>query len=132
MAIEMLDLEAAREEIASGAKLIDVREQNEWDESHIDEAAARAAGRAGRAPRRGRPRHLGAPRCCTAAPTTAPRRWPPSSPSLGYENVGVVEGGIVAWEDAGLPTVNASGLTESSGCATRATPCSPRSGSRAS
>ena len=39
MAIEMLDLEAAREEIANGAKLIDVREQNEWDESHIDEAA---------------------------------------------------------------------------------------------
>ena len=38
MAIEMLDLEAAREEIASGAKLIDVREQNEWDESHIDAA----------------------------------------------------------------------------------------------
>ena len=38
MPIEMLDLDAAREEIASGAKLIDVREQNEWDESHIDAA----------------------------------------------------------------------------------------------
>jgi molybdopterin/thiamine biosynthesis adenylyltransferase len=31
--------------------------------------------------------------------------------SLGYEDVGVVEGGIVAWEGAGLPTVSASGLT---------------------
>ena len=29
---------SAREEIAGGAKLIDVREQNEWDESHIDAA----------------------------------------------------------------------------------------------
>jgi molybdopterin/thiamine biosynthesis adenylyltransferase len=30
---------------------------------------------------------------------------------LGYENVGVVEGGIVAWEEAGLPTRSDSGLT---------------------
>ncbi len=30
---------------------------------------------------------------------------------LGYEDVGVVRGGIVAWEDAGLPLVNATGLT---------------------
>ena len=32
-----------------------------------------------------------------------------SSRGLGYDNVAVVEGGIVAWENAGLPTVNASG-----------------------
>ena len=38
MPIELLDLDTAREEIASGTKLIDVREQNEWDESHIDAA----------------------------------------------------------------------------------------------
>jgi molybdopterin/thiamine biosynthesis adenylyltransferase len=30
---------------------------------------------------------------------------------LGYDNVAVVEGGIVAWEAAGLPTLSDSGLT---------------------
>ena len=38
MSIEMLNLDAARAEIADGVKLIDVREQNEWDEAHIAEA----------------------------------------------------------------------------------------------
>ena len=36
--IEMLSLEAAREEIASGAELIDVREQHEWDDAHLEGA----------------------------------------------------------------------------------------------
>ena len=72
MPIEMLDLEAAREEIANGAKLIDVREQNEWDESHVDAGAAWCPGRVGRAPRRGRPRQLGAPRA--ALPHRQPLR----------------------------------------------------------
>ena len=36
--IELLDLEAARDEIAGGATLIDVREQQEWDEAHLAEA----------------------------------------------------------------------------------------------
>jgi sulfur-carrier protein adenylyltransferase/sulfurtransferase len=30
---------------------------------------------------------------------------------LGYENVAVIEGGILAWEQAGLPTESGSGLT---------------------
>ena len=36
--IEMLPVERAREEIDSGVRLIDVREQNEWDESHLEAA----------------------------------------------------------------------------------------------
>ena len=43
-----------------------------------------------------------------------------------------VAGGIEAWAQAGLPVVEAEGLSPSSGCATRDTPCCPRSGSRAS
>ena len=35
MPLEMLDLDVAQREIAEGHKLIDVREQNEWDEAHI-------------------------------------------------------------------------------------------------
>ncbi len=110
MAIEMLDLEAAREEIANGAKLIDVREQNEWDESHIDAAVHVPQGEL-------------VERLDEVAPDTSERlllhcrtdnrsaKMAAELASLGYDNVAVVEGGIVAWEGAGLPTVNASGLT---------------------
>jgi rhodanese-related sulfurtransferase len=34
----MIDLDAAQRELADGAQLIDVREQSEWDESHIEAA----------------------------------------------------------------------------------------------
>ncbi len=110
MPIEMLDLDAAREEIASGAKLIDVREQNEWDESHIDAALHVPQGEL-------------VERLDEIAPDTSERlvlhcrtdnrsaKMAAELTSLGYDNVAVVEGGIVAWENAGLPTVNASGLT---------------------
>ncbi|MQA76226.1 MAG: hypothetical protein GEU88_18155, partial [Solirubrobacterales bacterium] len=37
--VELIDLERARAEIDSGeATLIDVREQNEWDDSHLEAA----------------------------------------------------------------------------------------------
>ena len=36
--INLINREQAQEEIASGAKLIDVREQHEWDEAHLVEA----------------------------------------------------------------------------------------------
>ena len=111
MATEMLDLEAAREEIANGAKLIDVREQNEWDESHIAEAVLVPQGEL-------------VERLDEVAPDTSERlllhcrtdnrsaKMAAELESLGYDNVGVVEGGIVAWEAAGLPTVSDSGLTK--------------------
>ena len=110
MPVEMIDLETARRELDAGTKLIDVREQHEWDESHIgvaehvpmDELVARLD---------------------EVAPDTSERlllhcrtdnrssRIAAELASLGYDDVGVVEGGIVAWENAGLPTVNASGLS---------------------
>ena len=111
MATEMLDLEAAREEIANGAKLIDVREQNEWDESHIAEAVLVPQGEL-------------VERLDEVAPDTSERlllhcrtdnrsaKMAAELEPLGYDNVGVVEGGIVAWEAAGLPTVSDSGLTK--------------------
>jgi molybdopterin/thiamine biosynthesis adenylyltransferase/rhodanese-related sulfurtransferase len=107
---ELLDLDAAQKEIASGTKLIDVREQNEWDESHIDNAIHVPQGEL-------------IERIDEIAPDTSERlllhcRTDNRSQNMavelarhGYENVGVMEGGIVAWEGAGLPVVNASGLT---------------------
>src|SRR3954452_23390423 len=108
--IEMLDLDRAREEIAGGAKLIDVREQHEWDESHIEQAVHVPQGEL-------------VERLDEVAPDTSERlllqcrtdnrsaKMAEELASLGYENVAVVEGGIVAWEGAGLPTLNASGLS---------------------
>jgi molybdopterin/thiamine biosynthesis adenylyltransferase/rhodanese-related sulfurtransferase len=110
MPVELIDLETARREIESGTKLIDVREQQEWDESHIEAAEHVPMGEL-------------VARLDEVAPDTSERvllhcrtdnrsaQMAGELASLGYEDVGVVEGGIVAWEKAGLPTINASGLT---------------------
>ncbi len=111
MPVEMVDLDTARREIADGVKLIDVREQNEWDESHL--AAAEHV-----------PQGELVARIDELAPDTAERlllhcrtdnrsaNMAEQLAAIGYENVGVMSGGIVAWEGAGLPTINASGLTK--------------------
>src|SRR5262245_47800594 len=108
--IELISLDRAQAEIADGVKLIDVREQNEWDESHLEAALHVPQGEL-------------IERIDEIAPDTSERlllhcrtdnrssNMAGRLESLGYENVAVVEGGIVAWEDAGLPTINASGLT---------------------
>ncbi len=110
MAPQMIDLDAAQREIADGTKLIDVREQNEWDESHIEAAVHVPQGEL-------------VERLDEIAPDSSERlllhcrtdnrsgKMAEELASLGYDNIGVVEGGIVAWEKAGLPTVNNSGLT---------------------
>ncbi|HEX5956024.1 MAG TPA: rhodanese-like domain-containing protein, partial [Solirubrobacterales bacterium] len=36
--LELLPVDRAREEIDAGVRLIDVREQNEWDDSHLEAA----------------------------------------------------------------------------------------------
>src|SRR3954466_7336797 len=111
MPLEMLDLDAAQREIAEGRKLIDVREQNEWDESHIDAALHVPQGEL-------------VERLDEVAPDTSQRlllhcRTDNRSAQMadllkgfGYDNVAVIEGGIVAWERAGLPTETSSGLTK--------------------
>ena len=108
--VEMLPLERAREEIEAGTKLIDVREQNEWDESHLGAAIHVPQGEL-------------LERLDEVAPDAAERlllhcrtdnrsaRMAEVLSGLGYENVAVLEGGIVAWEEAGLPTESDSGLT---------------------
>ncbi len=110
MPVELIDLETAQRELDAGTKLIDVRERNEWDESHIEVAEHVPMGEL-----------VG--RLDEVAPDTSERillhcrtdnrsaTMATELASLGYEDVGVIEGGIVAWEGAGLPTVNNSGLT---------------------
>ena len=108
--IELVSIDEAQAEIAGGVKLIDVREQNEWDEAHLEAAIHVPQGELRRAPRRDRSR------CVRAHAAALPHRQPlgadgrRSSQALGYGNVGV-DGGRDRRLGAtpGLPTVNASG-----------------------
>jgi molybdopterin/thiamine biosynthesis adenylyltransferase/rhodanese-related sulfurtransferase len=108
--VEMVSLETAREQLGAGAKLIDVREQNEWDDSHLAGAIHVPQGEL-------------VERIDELAPDAAERlllycrtdnrsaRMANELERLGYGNVGVIEGGITAWEQAGLATESDSGLT---------------------
>jgi sulfur-carrier protein adenylyltransferase/sulfurtransferase len=108
--IELISLDQAQAEIAEGVKLIDVREQNEWDESHLEAAVHVPQGelveRIDEIATDNSERIL--LHCRTDNRSS---RMAEELESLGYDNVGVIEGGIVAWAGAGLPTVNGSGLT---------------------
>ena len=83
--------------------LIDVREQDEWDEQHIPGAIHIPKDQLahiidGRIPNRQHPIYLhcrGGVRSMAAAQTLL---------DLGYQNVYSVDGGIVDWADAGYPT----------------------------
>ena len=108
--LELLPVDRAREEIDAGVRLIDVREQNEWDDSHLEAATHIPQGEL-------------IERIDEVAPDRSERlllhcrtdnrssRMAQELAGLGYENVAVIEGGILAWEQAGLPTESGSGLT---------------------
>jgi sulfur-carrier protein adenylyltransferase/sulfurtransferase len=108
--IEMISLDQAREEIEAGAKLIDVREPHEWEESHLEPAVHVPQGEL-------------VERIDEIAPDTSERlvlycrtdnrsaRSADALEQFGYENVAVITGGIVAWEEAGLPTASEAALT---------------------
>src|SRR5581483_10018607 len=106
--IEMIDPAAARDEIAAGVKVIDVREQHEWDEAHLAEAVHV-------------PQNEVLERIEDVAPDRSERlilhcrtdnrsaRVADLLEGVGYENVAVIRGGIVAWQEAGLPVVQPEG-----------------------
>jgi molybdopterin/thiamine biosynthesis adenylyltransferase/rhodanese-related sulfurtransferase len=110
---ERIDLIAnteAREEVEAGAKLIDVREPHGWDEAHLEGAIHVPQGEL-------------LDRIDEVAPDHSERivlycrtdnrstRAADALRDLGYDNVSVMEGGIVDWQEDGLPVVAAKGLT---------------------
>ncbi len=106
----MVPVPEARGEIESGVRLVDVREQNEWDESHLESAVhvpqAEVVERIDELhPDRSQRLLL---HCRT---DNRSARVADDLRELGYEDVGVIQGGILAWEDAGYPVVSAGGLT---------------------
>ena len=108
--IEMIPVDTARREISEGVRVLDVREQNEWDESHLEgaihlplgEVAERIDGLVS-----DRDERL-IVHCRTDSRSA---RIVDLLAELGYSDAVAVEGGIVAWEGAGYPLVYAKGLT---------------------
>jgi sulfur-carrier protein adenylyltransferase/sulfurtransferase len=108
--IDLIANTKAREEIQAGAKLIDVREPHEWDEAHLENAIHVPQGEL-------------LERISDVAPDHSERivlycrtdnrssRAADALRDLGYDNVSVMRGGIVDWQESGLPVVAAQGLT---------------------
>jgi molybdopterin/thiamine biosynthesis adenylyltransferase/rhodanese-related sulfurtransferase len=111
--IEQLDPADARDELARGdAALIDTREQHEWDEAHLDGATLV-------------PPETVAERIQDVVPdrsqrvllycrvgNRSARAADVLESELGYEDVASIDGGILAWQEAGLPVVEPEGLTK--------------------
>jgi molybdopterin/thiamine biosynthesis adenylyltransferase len=109
--IDLIANEKVREELASGeAKLIDVREPHEWAEAHLEGATHVPQGEL-------------LERIDEVAPDRSDRivlycrtdnrssRAAAALEDLGYENVSVMRGGIVGWQESGLPVVAPEGMT---------------------
>jgi molybdopterin/thiamine biosynthesis adenylyltransferase len=110
--IEQVDPSDARDEISAGdVALVDTREQHEWDEAHLDGATlvpphAVVERIEGVVPDRSQRVLL----YCGVGNRSA-RAADVLESELGYENVASVSGGIVAWQEAGLPVVEPEGMT---------------------
>ena len=110
--IEQIDPADAREEIDSGeVVLVDTRERHEWDEAHLEGAtlvppAAVAERIESVAPDRSARVVL----YCRVGNRSA-RAADLLESELGYENVASMAGGIVAWQQAGLPVTEPAGMT---------------------
>ncbi|MGH2964554.1 MAG: molybdopterin-synthase adenylyltransferase MoeB [Solirubrobacterales bacterium] len=110
--IEEVDPGRAQQEIESdGALLVDVREPHEWDEVHL--AGAKLAPLAtvtDRITELAPDRSQRVVLLCRVGNRSA-RAADTLRSELGYENVASIAGGIEAWRDAGLPVIEAEGLT---------------------
>src|ERR1700752_1309541 len=110
--IEKVDRASAQREVETdGALLVDVREPHEWDEAHVAGAKlAPLATVAERTEELAPDRSQRVLLLCRVGNRSA-RAADSLRGELGYENVASVAGGIEAWRTAGLPVVEAEGLT---------------------
>src|SRR6478672_2522389 len=110
--IQEVDPGRAQQEVESdGALLVDVREPHEWDEAHL--AGAKLAPLAtvtDRITELAPDRSQRVVLLCRVGNRSA-RAADTLRSELGYENVASIAGGIEAWRDAGLPVIEAEGLT---------------------
>src|SRR3954447_16580260 len=108
--VDLIAHAEARGAIDAGAKRSAAREPHEWDEAHLEGALHVPQGEL-------------LDRISEVAPDHSERivlycrtdnrssRAADALRDLGYESVSVMRGGIVDWQEAGLPVVAAQGLT---------------------
>jgi rhodanese-related sulfurtransferase len=130
-AIEEIEPFEAAEEIGGGdVVLIDTREPHEYQEAHLEGGKLVPPGLLadeieGAAPDKSARTILYCRTGNRSAIAAAQLQ------QLGYENVASMSGGIVQWQEQGLPVVAAHGMTAEQREPTRATRCCRRSGSTA-
>jgi len=110
--IDQVDPQTARDEIESGdAVLLDTREPHEWDVAHLQGAKlVSPAAVAERVPELVPERSKRVLLYCATGNRSA-RAADVLQGELGYENVASIAGGIAAWQETGLPVVEAEGLS---------------------
>ena len=110
--IDQVDPQSASDEIERGdAVLIDTREPHEWDVAHLQGAKlVSPAAVAELVPELVPDRSKRLLLYCASGNRSA-RAADVLQNELGYENVASVAGGIEAWQQAGLPVVEAEGLS---------------------
>jgi sulfur-carrier protein adenylyltransferase/sulfurtransferase len=109
--IEEVDPETAREEVAAGATLIDVREPHEWQISRLEGATLIPQGDLVERIEEAAPDRSGRVLLYCATGNRSARGADAIASELGYENAASVAGGITAWQETGLPVVEPEGLT---------------------
>ena len=97
------------DELAAGAVLVDIREPEEWLHGHIEGSVPAVRGYLEFFADPTSPRHKGGldPSQRTIVVCASGARASLAAvtlQSLGYTDVAVLDGGIKAWTDAGLPT----------------------------
>jgi sulfur-carrier protein adenylyltransferase/sulfurtransferase len=110
--IAQVDPQGAKDEIERGdAVLIDTREPHEWDVGHLHGARlVPPASVAERVPELVPERSKRLLLYCASGNRSA-RAADLLQNELGYENVASIAGGIEAWQETGLPVVEAEGLS---------------------
>jgi sulfur-carrier protein adenylyltransferase/sulfurtransferase len=111
--IEQLDPADARDELARGdAVLIDTREQHEWDEAHLEGATLVPPDTVAERIEEVVPDRSQRVLLYCRVGNRSARAADVLESRLGYEDVASIEGGILAWQQAGLPVVEPEGLTK--------------------
>jgi sulfur-carrier protein adenylyltransferase/sulfurtransferase len=109
--IEEVDPETAREEVAEGATLIDVREPHEWQISRLEGATLIPQGDVVERIEEAAPDRSSRVLLYCATGNRSARAADAIASELGYGNAASIAGGITAWQETGLPMVEPEGLT---------------------
>jgi molybdopterin/thiamine biosynthesis adenylyltransferase/rhodanese-related sulfurtransferase len=111
--IEQLDPADARDELARGdAVLIDTREQHEWDEAHLEGATLVPPDTVAERIEEVVPDRSQRVLLYCRVGNRSARAADVLESRLGYEDVASIDGGILAWQQAGLPVIEPEGLTK--------------------